>query len=152
MGPQSSLRSLSRVFDSVQCIYYEGSKDLLRRDQPFPIDVSSIRGYTLSRISHESVWEAQFLPLDWLLISGPLYSKRNKTTKFLILAGVDADYKSVPNCCLIWSNDWLLRKSMAKTDDRYHHKAFDNLFQNGLNREAEEAIQCLTIASDWIEK
>ncbi len=39
---------------------------------------------------------------------------------------------------------------MAKTDNSTRHKAFDNLLQGGLSREAEEDIQCLTVASDWI--
>ncbi len=41
---------------------------------------------------------------------------------------------------------------MARTDNSTRHKAFDNLLQGGLDREAEEDIQCLTSASDWIEE
>ena len=41
---------------------------------------------------------------------------------------------------------------MAKTDNSTRHKAFDNLLQGGLSREAEEDIQCLTAGSDWIEE
>lgn len=41
---------------------------------------------------------------------------------------------------------------MAKTDNSTRHKAFDNLLQGGLNWEAEEDIQCLTSATDWIEE
>jgi len=41
---------------------------------------------------------------------------------------------------------------VAKTDNNTRHKAFDNLLQGGLSREAEEDIQCLTVASDWIEE
>jgi len=45
-----------------------------------------------------------------------------------------------------------LRRPVAKTDNSTRHKAFDNLLQGGLSREAEEDIQCLTAASDWIEE
>ena len=41
---------------------------------------------------------------------------------------------------------------MAKTDNSTRHKAFDNLLQSGLDKEAEEDIRCLTVASDWIEE
>ncbi|KAL8671041.1 MAG: hypothetical protein Q9224_007641, partial [Gallowayella concinna] len=121
MGPQISLRSLRRVPDSAQCIHYamhgniDGLKDLFRRGLASPWDVSSTRGYTLSR---------------WAL-----YSKQYKAARFLTLAGSDADYKPV-----------------AKTDNSTRHKAFDNLLQGGLNREAEEDLQCLTSANDWIEE
>ncbi|KAL8726875.1 MAG: hypothetical protein Q9166_006427 [cf. Caloplaca sp. 2 TL-2023] len=121
MGPQVSLRSLRRVPDSAQCVHYamhgniEGLKDLFRRGLASPWDVSSTRGYTLSR---------------WAL-----YSKQYKAARFLTLAGSDADYRP-----------------LAKTDNSTRHKAFDNLLQGGLNREAEEDIRCLTSASDWIEE
>ncbi|KAL9627831.1 MAG: hypothetical protein Q9204_006302 [Flavoplaca sp. TL-2023a] len=81
MGPQLSLRSLRRVPDSAQCVHYamhgniEGLKDLFRRGLASPWDVSSTRGYTLSR---------------WAL-----YSKQYKAARFLTLAGSDADYKPV---------------------------------------------------------
>ena len=61
MGPQFSLRSLRRVPDSAQCVHYtmngniEGLKDLFRRGLASPWDVSSTRGYTLSRVS-DRVW------------------------------------------------------------------------------------------------
>lgn len=70
MGPQFSLRSLRRVPDSAQCVHYamhgniEGLKDLFRRGQASPLDVSSTRGYTLSRVSHEIFREAQSPTLD----------------------------------------------------------------------------------------
>ena len=57
MGPQFSLRSLRRVPDSAQCVHYaihgniEGLKDLFGRGLASPWDVSSTRGYTLSRVS-----------------------------------------------------------------------------------------------------
>ena len=65
MGPQFSLRSLRRVPDSSPCVYYAmhgniaGLKDLFRRGQASPWDVSSTRGYTLSRVGHEMVRAAQ---------------------------------------------------------------------------------------------
>lgn len=68
MGPQFSLRSLRRVPDSAQCIHYamhgniEGLKDLFSRGLASPWDVSSTRGYTLSRVSHRIVPGAQALP------------------------------------------------------------------------------------------
>lgn len=68
MGPQFSLRSLRRVPDSAQCVHYamhgniEGLKDLFGRGLASPWDVSSTRGYTLSRVSHRIVPEAQVLP------------------------------------------------------------------------------------------
>lgn len=68
MGPQFSLKSLRRVPDSAQCVHYamhgniEGLKDLFRRGLASPWDVSSTRGYTLSRVSHSTVLEAQALP------------------------------------------------------------------------------------------
>lgn len=64
MGPQFSLRSLRRVPDSAQCVHYamhgniEGLKDLFRRGLASPWDVSSTRGYTLSRVSNRIVLEA----------------------------------------------------------------------------------------------
>ncbi len=103
MGPQFSLRSLRRVPDSAQCVHYamhgniEGLKDLFRRDLASPWDVSSTRGYTLSRVSHRMVPEAQALP--WTdIIQWALYSKQYKTARFLTLAGSDADYRSIPTC------------------------------------------------------
>ena len=68
IGPQFSLRSLRRVPDSAQCVHYamdgniEGLKDLFRRGLASPWDVSSTRGYTLSRVSHRTVLEVQALP------------------------------------------------------------------------------------------
>lgn len=66
LGPQFSLlRSLRRVPDSSPCVYYAmhgniaGLKDLFRRGQASPWDVSSTRGYTLSRASHEIFRPAQ---------------------------------------------------------------------------------------------
>lgn len=67
MGPQFSLRSLRRVPDSSPCVYYAmhgniaGLRDLFRRGQASPWDVSSTRGYTLSRVSHENLMAAQSL-------------------------------------------------------------------------------------------
>ena len=101
MGPQFSLRSLRRVPDSARCIHYamhgniEGLKDLFRRGQASPLDVSSTRGYTLSRVSRQMVSEAQSPPPRLTLIQWALYSKQYKTVKFLTLAGSDADYRSV---------------------------------------------------------
>ena len=43
-------------------------------------------------------------------------------------------------------------RPVAKTDNSARHKAFDCLLQGGLSREAEEDIQCLIVASDWIEE
>lgn len=40
----------------------EGLKDLFGRGLASPWDVSSTRGYTLSRVSHRIVPEAQALP------------------------------------------------------------------------------------------
>ena len=68
MGPQFSLRSLRRVPDSAQCVHYamhgniEGLKELFRRGLASPWDVSSTRGYTLSRVSHMIVPVAHALP------------------------------------------------------------------------------------------
>ena len=45
-----------------------------------------------------------------------------------------------------------MRRPISKIDNSTRHKAFDNLLQGGLSREAEEDIQCLTVASDWIEE
>ena len=62
LGPQFSLKSLRRVPDSAQCVHYamqgniEGLIELFRRGQASPWDVSSTRGYTLSRVSHQLVW------------------------------------------------------------------------------------------------
>ena len=74
VGPQYSLRSLRRVPDSAQCVHYamegniEGLKDLFRRGQASPWDVSSTRGYTLSRVSHEILRGAQSPILGLTLI------------------------------------------------------------------------------------
>ena len=67
MGPQFSLRSLRRVPDSAQCVHYamqgniEGLKDLFRRGLASPWDVSSTRGYTLSRVGRRIVRQARSL-------------------------------------------------------------------------------------------
>ena len=45
-----------------------------------------------------------------------------------------------------------MRRPIARTDNSTRHKAFDNLLQGGLSQEAEEDIQCLTVASDWVEE
>jgi ankyrin repeat protein len=45
-----------------------------------------------------------------------------------------------------------LCRPLAKTDNSTRNKAFDNLLQGGLDKEAEEDIRCLTAASDWIEE
>ena len=69
MGPQFSLRSLRRVPDSAQCVHYatqgniEGLRDLFGRGLASPWDVSSTRGYTLSRVGRTIVREARSLPL-----------------------------------------------------------------------------------------
>jgi hypothetical protein len=68
MGPQFSLKSLRRVPDSAQCVHYaingniEGLKDLFNRGLASPWDVSSTRGYTLSRVSYRIIIEAQARP------------------------------------------------------------------------------------------
>lgn len=68
VGPQFSLRSLRRVPDSAQCVHYamhgniEGLKDLFARGLASPWDVSSTRGYTLSRVSYGIVPEAHAVP------------------------------------------------------------------------------------------
>ncbi len=70
IGPQFSLRSLRRVPDSAPCVHYamdgniEGLKHLFRRGLASPWDVSSTRGYTLSRVSREIVGEVQPSTLD----------------------------------------------------------------------------------------
>lgn len=68
VGPQFSLRSLRRVPDSAQCVHYamegniEGLKGLFARDLASPWDVSSTRGYTLSRVSYRMVRKARASP------------------------------------------------------------------------------------------
>ncbi|XMA09114.1 hypothetical protein WAI453_001905 [Rhynchosporium graminicola] len=126
MGPQFSLKSLRRVPDSSQSVHYamngniEGLKDLFNRGLASPWDVSSTRGYTLSR---------------WAL-----YSKQYKTVKFLTMAGSDADYRPIAHTdnstrnkaydkflqggldkaaeedirCLIASSDWINDQNFSK--------------------------------------
>lgn len=45
-----------------------------------------------------------------------------------------------------------MRRPIAKTDNSTRNKAFDNLLQGGLDKEAEEDIRCLTASSNWIEE
>lgn len=61
VGPQFDLRSLRRVPDSAQCIHFalngniEGLKGLFRSGLASPRDVSNTRGYSVLRVSFESV-------------------------------------------------------------------------------------------------
>lgn len=81
MGPQFELNTLRRVPDSAQCVNFalngniDGLKDLFKRGQASPRDVSTTRGYSVLR---------------WAM-----YGKQYQTCKFLLNAGADPDYRPI---------------------------------------------------------
>lgn len=83
VGPSLHLDTLRRIPDNSQCITFaldgniDGLKLLFNRGLASPRDISATRGYSLLR---------------WAL-----YGKQYETCKFLLQAGVDADYKPVNN-------------------------------------------------------
>ncbi|CZT47714.1 related to ankyrin [Rhynchosporium secalis] len=109
MGPQFSLKSLRRVPDSSQSVHYamngniEGLKDLFNRGLASPWDVSSTRGYTLSR---------------WALYSKqPIAhtdnSTRNKAYDNFLQGGLDKAAEEDIRC-LIASSDWIDDQNFSK--------------------------------------
>ena len=90
MGPQVSLKSLRRVPDSAQCVHYamngntEGLKDLFNRGLASPWDVSSTRGYTLSRVSHRIVVDISLTLRRLISISGHCTQSSTRLPNFLL--------------------------------------------------------------------
>ncbi|KAI9772906.1 MAG: hypothetical protein M1840_008788 [Geoglossum simile] len=119
-SPQMQLSFLRRVPDSAQCVDFaldgniEGLKDLFKRGLASPRDVSSTRGYSVLR---------------WAV-----YGKQWETSKFLVHAGADPDYRPI-----------------GAYDNSPRNKASDFVLQGFLSKEEVETLGCLTAGSDWVE-
>lgn len=103
VGPQLQLSMLRRIPDSAQSVDFalggniDGLKDLFKRGQASPRDVSSTRGYSLLR---------------WAL-----YGKQYDTCRFLLHAGADPDYRPVAiydNTPKNKAHDFLLQGSLTE--------------------------------------
>ncbi|KAL9010795.1 MAG: hypothetical protein Q9173_004301 [Seirophora scorigena] len=130
LGPHFEISTLRRVPDSAQCVAFALNGDTEGLKDLFRRGLAS--------------------PRDWAM-----YGKQYQTCKFLVHAGADLDYRSVPLVPARFHfipRAYTFSRPIAVSDNSPRNKAHQFLLMGGLSDDDVEALRCLTQDSDFVDE